>query len=79
MKTKTPKPSDDRKQLRGQMHELVNYIMLHLERPENWPLSPPEQAAFIRTVMYRAKKIKESKGFRLEVLEYASEELAMSS
>lgn len=50
-------------ELTEQMRELVLWIMAYFEEPANWPLTDAERVIFVRSVHFRAKKIRDSGPF----------------
>jgi hypothetical protein len=62
-----------------ELHDFVNHIMCYAENPANWPLSQQEQIAFVRTVIFQARKLRNSEGYVTAGLILAREDLAMAS
>ena len=62
-----------------ELHEFVRHIMCYAEEPANWPLTQQEQVAFVRTVIFQARKLRKSEGYVTTALMLASEDLAMAS
>lgn len=61
------------------LHKFIEHIMAYAEEPANWPLTQQEQAAFVRTVIFQARKLRKSEGYVTTALVIAAEELAMAS
>ena len=66
-------------QLRIQCHDLINRIMGYAENPANWPMTQEEQVAFVRTVLFLARRIRSSEDYMAEAVELAAEQLARTS
>jgi hypothetical protein len=82
-KSKTPKPGSQKHMVRGQLrkdlHKFVDQIVAHCECPSNWPLTQEEQIAFVRKVIYQARKIRNTEEYLAESVVIAAEEMAMAS
>lgn len=75
VKPKTKQVSE----LHRQLHDFVEMICAYGENPESWPLTQHEQVCFVRTVIYRARRIKTSEPFAREAVMIAAEDLRMGS
>lgn len=53
--------------------------MRYAEEPGNWPLTQQEQIAFVRTVIYQARKLRKSEGYVTTAVILAAEALAMTA
>ena len=62
-----------------ELHDFVNHIMCYAEEPSNWPLTQQEQIAFVRTVIFQARKLRKSEGYVTTALTLAAEDMAMAS
>ena len=62
-----------------ELHGFVDNIMGYGTEPANWPLTQQEQAAFVRTVIYQANKIRKSQGYIATAVMLAAEDLTLSS
>lgn len=62
-----------------ELHDFVGHIMRYAEEPANWPLTQQEQIAFVRTVIFQARKIRKSEGYVTTALIIAAENLALAS
>lgn len=47
------------------VEDLLEFIIWHAESPAHWPLTPQEQAQFIRAVMAMARDIQKSEDRKL--------------
>jgi len=70
-----PAPS----KLHRNFHEFVDNIVACAESPSDWPLTQAEQIAFIRKVIYQAKKLRNTEEYLAEAVKIASEDLSMAS
>lgn len=61
------------------LHRFVNEIIRYGEEPSSWPLTQQEQIAFVRTVIYQARKIRYTDEYLAEEIKIAAENLAMAS
>ena len=61
------------------LHKFVDNIMGYAEEPSSWPLTQQEQIAFVRTVIFQARKLRKSEGYMIAAMQIAAEELAMAS
>lgn len=61
------------------LHEFVEHIMVYAEEPSSWPLTQQEQIAFVRTVIYQAKKLRKSEGYITVSVSLAAERLALAA
>lgn len=61
------------------LHRFVNEIIRYGEEPSSWPLTQQEQIAFVRTVIYQARKIRNTEEYLAEEIKIAAENLAMAS
>lgn len=68
-----------RGQLRREIHKFIDNVTSYAEQPENWPLTQEQQIAFVRTVIFQARKIRNTEDYRAETVELAAEDLAMAS
>jgi len=68
----------DRKFRRDQ-HEFIDQLCNYLTNPNSWPLTQHEQAAFVRTVLFQARKIEQSEPFAREAIVFTAEDLVMGS
>lgn len=68
-----------RGQLRKDLHKFVDEIVAHCECPSIWPMTQQEQIAFVRKVIYQARKLRNTEEYFAESLEIAAEELVMAS
>lgn len=62
-----------------ELHKFIEHIMAYAEEPANWPLTQQEQIAFVRTVIFQARKLRKSEGYVTTALVMAAEDLAMAS
>lgn len=62
-----------------ELHDFVNHIACYAEEPANWPLTQQEQIAFVRTVIFQARKLRKSEGYVTTALIIAAEDLEMAS
>jgi len=46
-----------------ELHDFVNNIIYYAEEPSNWPLTQQEQIAFVRTVIFQARKLRKSEWY----------------
>lgn len=60
-------------QLHKNLHRFVDDIWRYGAEPENWPLTQQEQIAFVRTVIYQARKIRNSEEFLAEAIAIATQ------
>lgn len=65
--------------LHREMHDLVNRIMRHVDRPENWPLAQHEQIHFVREFTTRAKTIRGRLEFIAEAAGFAARDIVAQS
>lgn len=61
------------------LHRFVNEIIRYGEEPSSWPLTQQEQIAFVRTVIYQARKIRNTEEYLADEIKIAAENLAMAS
>lgn len=62
-----------------ELHDFLKHIMSYSEELSNWPLTQQEQVQFVRTVIYQARKLRQSEGYITAALIIASEDLAMTA
>lgn len=62
-----------------ELHDFVDHIMRYAEEPANWPLTQEQQIAFVRTVIFQARKLRKSEGYVTTALIIAAENLALAS
>lgn len=72
MTTKAKQPVN---QLRKDLHAFVDHIVAHCECPSMWPLTQQEQINFVRTFIYRARKIRNTEAYLAEAVAIAAEAL----
>jgi hypothetical protein len=65
--------------LRKELHNFVDEIVKHAECPSMWPLTQSEQIAFVRKVIYQARKIRNTEEYLAEAMRIAAEDVAMAS
>lgn len=82
-KSKTPKPGSQQQAVRGKLrkdlHKFVDEIVAHCECPSMWPLTQQEQIAFVRKVIYQARKLRNTEEYLAEAVRIAADELALAS
>lgn len=61
-------------ELSRDLHEFVDLICRYGEQPTDWPLTPQEQCNFVRTVIHRARAIRNTPAYRDEAMLLAAEE-----
>lgn len=74
-----PSNEQQERKLRRDLHEFIDHLCNYYENPHAWPLTQHEQATFVRTVLFQARKIKQSEQFLRESVGFAAEDLAMGS
>jgi hypothetical protein len=62
-----------------ELHDFVNHIICYAEEPSAWPLTQQEQIAFVRTVIFQARKLRKSEGYVTTALTLAAEDLSMAT
>lgn len=78
----TPKKqtkAEQEQRFRRDQHEFIDHLCAYYENPHAWPLTPHEQATFVRTVLIQAQKIKQTAAFVRQAEQFTAEDLAMAS
>lgn len=66
-------------ELRRQLHDFIDHVVRYGEDPTSWPLTQQEQLAFVRTVIFQARKIRNTEAYLSEAVKLAAEDLAIAS
>lgn len=62
-----------------QLHKLVKEIVMHAEELSMWPLTQQEQISFIRTVIFQARKIRNTEQYVTTDLMLATEAITANA
>jgi hypothetical protein len=72
----------DRRMIGAHIRELQNFvrnIMDYAEEPANWPLTQPQQIAFVRSVMGQARKIQQSEEYEAAAIWLVTKDVEMAN